>query len=309
MYTLGQSAALGVVQGLTEFLPISSSAHLRLMPWFFNWPAPENEQAFDVALHIGTLAALVLFFFFDWLQIVAHYIGDIRQGRWKGGTTGGLLPKIAVCCVPAAVVGLLFEKQIESFFYHDERNIWWLAVTMALFGLGLMLSERYGKQDRDVKQITYRDALIIGCFQALALIPGTSRSGITILAALLLGLNRPAAARFSFLAALPITFGAVLVKLGDLKGAESWTPIWVGILTAAVSGMIAIKFLLRYVQTRRYDIFAYYRWAVAVVIVAVYLGRLEKAPAAAPEPAASGPAPAAWVLPARETAVAVAMVP
>lgn len=278
MYTVGQAAILGVVQGLTEFLPISSSAHLRLFPWFFHWPAPANEQAFDVALHVGTVAALLIFFFFDWLQIVAHYIGDVRMGRWKGGATGGLLPKIAVSCIPAAIVGLIFEEPIEAFFYHDPRNIWWLAVTMALFGLGLVLAEKYGKQSRDVKEINYRDALIIGCFQAIALVPGTSRSGITILAALLLGLTRPAAARFSFLAALPITLGAVLVKLGDLGHADSYLPLWIGILTSAVSGIIAIKFLLRYVQTRPYTVFAWYRWIIAVVIVAVYVARYQAAP-------------------------------
>lgn len=286
-----------MIQGLTEFLPISSSAHLRCTPWFFNWPSPENQQAFDVALHVGTLVALLLFFFFDWLQITAHYIGDIRMGRWKGGATGSLLPKIALCSVPAAIAGLLLEEPIEQFFYKDPANIWWLAVTMALFGLALLLAERYGKQSRDVKDVTYRDALIIGCFQAMALVPGTSRSGITILAALLLSLNRPAAARFSFLAALPITFGAVLVKLDDLSGAGSWIPVWTGILASAISGMIAIKFLLRYVQTRSYAVFAYYRWMFAAAIVAVYFMRPVPETATAPVSAFAdaGKIPAAQV--------------
>lgn len=268
-----QAFVLGAVQGLTEFLPISSSAHLKLVPWLLRWQMPKEEMAFDVALHIGTLIALVIFFFFEWLMIVASYIGDVRQGKWKGGQQGSLLWKIAVACVPAAVVGKLFEHPIEEFFYRDERNIWWLAVTMSVFGLGLVLSERYGKQAREVKEVTYLDALIVGSFQCLALVPGTSRSGITILAGLLVGLTRPAAARFSFLVALPITFGAVLLKVKDLHGAESWSPLIVGIVTSAIVGMIAIKGLLRYVQHRSYLVFAIYRWLVAIGIVAVFFSR------------------------------------
>ena len=273
MITSTQAFILGTVQGLTEFLPVSSSAHLKLVPWLLRWDMPKNEMAFDVALHIGTLIAMVIFFFFEWLMIIASYIGDVRQGKWKGGQQGSLLWKIALACVPAAIVGKLFEHPIEEFFYRDPSHIWWLAVTMSVFGLGLVLSEKFGKQDREVKQVTYTDALIIGCFQCLALVPGTSRSGVTILAALLLGLTRPAAARFSFLVALPITFGAVLLKSKDLHGAESWTPLLIGIATSAVVGIIAIKGLLQYVQHRSYLVFAIYRWIVAVGIVAVFFTR------------------------------------
>lgn len=268
-----QAFVLGTVQGLTEFLPVSSSAHLRLVPWALRWDMPQNEMAFDVALHIGTLLAMLLFFFFDWLLIIASYIGDVRQGKWKGGQQGSLLLKIALASVPAAVVGKLFEARIENFFYRDPENIWWLAVSMAAFGLFLVLSERFGKQEREANQVTYPDALIIGCFQALALIPGTSRSGVTILAALLLGLTRPAAARFSFLMALPITFGAVLLKVGELRGVESWTPLIVGIVSSAVVGVIAIKGLLHYVQHRSYLVFAVYRWIVAAGVIALFFSR------------------------------------
>jgi undecaprenyl-diphosphatase len=234
---------------------------------------PKNEMAFDVALHIGTVLAMALFFFFDYLMIIASYIGDIRQGKWKGGQQGSLLLKIIIACIPAAIVGKLFEHPIEEFFYRDPRNIWWLAVTMSVFGLALVLAERFGKKDREVKNVNFIDALVIGCFQCIALVPGTSRSGITIVAALLMGLTRPAAARFSFLVALPITLGAVLLKAKDMHGAESWTPLIIGIVTSAVVGIVAIKGLLQYLQHRSYLVFAIYRWALAAVVVAVFLQR------------------------------------
>jgi undecaprenyl-diphosphatase len=268
-----QAFILGTVQGLTEFLPVSSSAHLKLVPWFLRWEMPKTEMAFDVALHIGTVLAMMLFFFFDWLMIIASYIGDVRQKRWKGGQQGSLLLKIVVASIPAAIVGKLFEHPIEEFFYRDPANIWWLAVTLSVFGLALVLCEHYGKKERDVKQVGYMDALIIGCFQCMALVPGTSRSGVTILAGLLLGLTRPAAARFSFLAALPITMGAVLLKVGELRGVESWTPLLIGIGSSAIVGIIAIKGLLHYVQHRSYLVFAIYRWILAAAVLAVFFTR------------------------------------
>jgi undecaprenyl-diphosphatase len=272
-YTVVQAAILGAVQGLTEFLPVSSSAHLLLVPWFVGWNPPKEQQAFDVALHIGTLLAILIFFFRDWLRIIATYIGDVRMKRYAGSRTGGLLPKTLVASVPAAILGKIFERRIEEVFYHDPGHIWVFAVTMTVFGLGLVLAERFGKHEREEDTITYRDALLIGCFQALALIPGTSRSGITIIGGLILGLKRPAAARFSFLAATPITAGAVLFKLKDLSGAESYLPLLTGIAVSAIVGMIAIGGLLRFVQNKSYLIFAYYRWALAVVILAFFFAR------------------------------------
>jgi undecaprenyl-diphosphatase len=271
--TVAQAAILGTVQGATEFLPISSSAHLKIVPWLLRWDMPREEMAFDVALHFGTLIAMVLLFFFEWLMIIASYIGDVRQRNWKGGQQGSLLLKIALACIPAAVIGKLFERKIENYFWADPSHIWWLAVTMSVFGVLLVVSERLGKQNREVKQVTFPDALVIGSFQAIALIPGTSRSGITIIAALLLGLTRPAAARFSFLVALPITFGAVLLKAKDLRGVESWTPLAVGIIMSAIVGIFAIKGLLHYVKHHSYLVFAIYRWFVAAAIIVVFLNR------------------------------------
>ena len=267
MITNGQAITLGTIQGLTEFLPISSSAHLVLIPWALNWE--KNTLAFTVALHIGTVLATAIFFFFDWLMIIASYIGDVRNGRWRGGTQGSLLLKVIVSCIPAAIVGKLFDERIEQYFYNTPANYWMLAVTMATFGLALVLAERFGAQSRDVKEVTYRDALMVGLLQCIALVPGTSRSGITIVAGLIMGLTRPAAARFSFLAALPITFGAVLLKVGELKGTENWQPLIWGIVTSAIVGMIAIKVLLKYVQNRSYIVFAVYRWIAAAGIIAL----------------------------------------
>jgi undecaprenyl-diphosphatase len=272
-YTVGQAAILGVVQGLTEFLPVSSSAHLVLVPWFMGWAPPHEHQAFDVALHIGTLLAILVFFFRDWLRIIATYVGDVRMKRFQGSRVGSLLPKTLVASIPAAILGKIFERRIEETFYHDLGNIWVLAITMSVFGLGLLLAERYGRHGRELDSISYRDALLIGCFQAIALVPGTSRSGITIIGALILGLKRPDAARFSFLAATPITTGAVLLKLKDLGGAESIFPLLIGILMSAIVGMIAIGGLLRFVQHRSYLVFAYYRWVLAIIIFVFFFAR------------------------------------
>lgn len=273
MLTNMQAGILGAVQGLTEFLPVSSSAHLVVVPWALHWSQGEEAMAFDVALHIGTLLAMAIFFFFDWMLILASYVGDLRQKNWKGGRTGGLLPKIALATIPAAIVGKLFEERIEHYFYDNKSHIWVLAVTMSLFGLALIIAERRSKQQRDVQDINYTDAIYIGCFQAMALIPGTSRSGITILGGLLLGLTRPAAARFSFLAAFPITLGAVILKADDLQGTTDWNPLIIGIITSAVVGMIAIKGLLKYVQTKSYDVFAWYRFAFAAGLIALFFSR------------------------------------
>ncbi len=274
MLTTTQAIVLGAIQGATEFLPISSSAHLIIVPWLFGWEPLHNQLAFDVALHFGTLFAVLIYFFFDWLMIVASYIGDLRQRRWLGGSRGSLLLKIIVGTIPGAVVGKLLEDHVEGFFYTRHDFVWVLALTLALFGLALVVAERVGKQKRSETELSYLDALIIGSAQALALIPGVSRSGITILAGLLLGLRRPAAARFSFLLATPITFGAVLLKVKDITPADLGMPLFAGVLSSAIVGILAIRFLLRYVENRRYDLFAYYRWALAVLVLGVWYWRL-----------------------------------
>jgi undecaprenyl-diphosphatase len=272
--TTTQAIVLGALQGATEFLPISSSAHLIITPWLLGWEPMHNQLAFDVALHFGTLLAVLLYFCFDWLFIVGSYVGDLRQRRWLGSSRGSLLPKIVLGTIPGALVGKLLEDPIENFFYTHTDNMWMLALTLSLFGLLLLIAERVGKQARGEEQITYLDALMIGSAQALAVIPGVSRSGITILVGLLLGLRRPAAARFSFLLATPIIFGAVLLKVKDLQASDLGLPLFAGVVSAAVVGLIAIRFLLRYVENRRYDLFAYYRWVLSAIVVGVWYWKL-----------------------------------
>ncbi|MGB9691013.1 MAG: undecaprenyl-diphosphatase UppP [Candidatus Sumerlaeaceae bacterium] len=274
MLTTTQAIVLGALQGATEFLPISSSAHLIITPWLLGWEPMHNQLAFDVALHFGTLLAVLLYFCFDWLFIVGSYVGDLRQRRWLGSSRGSLLPKIVLGTIPGALVGKLLEDPIENFFYTHTDNMWMLALTLSLFGLLLLIAERVGKQARGEEQITYLDALMIGSAQALAVIPGVSRSGITILVGLLLGLRRPAAARFSFLLATPIIFGAVLLKVKDLQASDLGLPLFAGVVSAAVVGLIAIRFLLRYVENRRYDLFAYYRWVLSAIVVGVWYWKL-----------------------------------
>lgn len=274
MLTTSQAILLGAVQGATEFLPISSSAHLIIIPWLLGWQPMHNQLAFDVALHFGTLLAVLIYFCFDWLLIIASYIGDLRQRRWLGGARGSLLLKIIVGTIPGAIAGKLLEDPVEGFFYTHAEHIWVLAITLSVFALLLMIAERAGKQARGETEISYLDALIIGSAQALAVIPGVSRSGITILAGLFLGLRRPTAARFSFLLATPIILGAVVLKVGDLRLSDFSFPLFAGVASAAIVGMAAIRFLLKYVENRRYDLFAFYRWGLSAIVVAVWYWRL-----------------------------------
>ncbi|MCX7624772.1 MAG: undecaprenyl-diphosphate phosphatase [Candidatus Sumerlaeaceae bacterium] len=274
MLTTSQAILLGAVQGATEFLPISSSAHLIIVPWLLDWQPTHNQLAFDVALHFGTLLAVLIYFCFDWLLIVASYIGDLRQRRWLGGARGSLLLKIIVGTIPGAIFGKILEDPVEGFFYSHTEHIWVLAITLSVFAIFLIMAERMGKQARGETQITYLDALIIGSAQALAVIPGVSRSGITILAGLFLGLQRPAAARFSFLLATPIILGAVILKVGDLRTSDLGLPIFAGVASAALVGMAAIRFLLKYVEHRRYDLFAFYRWGLSALVLGVWYWRL-----------------------------------
>ncbi|PKO19508.1 UDP-diphosphatase [candidate division BRC1 bacterium HGW-BRC1-1] len=270
MVTISQAIALGIAQGATEFLPISSSAHLVLIPWLLKWETPDNIMSFDVALHLGTLFAVLIYFFFDWLMIVASYIGDLRMKKWKGGARGSLLPKIILGCIPGAVVGWLLEERVEALFYNDPRSIWMLAVTLSVFGLALLISERVGKQKYEETQMSYKHALLIGCAQAFAIVPGVSRSGVTIFAGLMLSLTRPAAARFSFLLGTPIIAGAAILKIGELHASDFNASLFLGVLSAAITGILAIKLLLTWVQNRSYGIFVYYRWLLAVVVLVVY---------------------------------------
>lgn len=253
-----QAVFLGAVQGSAEFLPISSSGHLVIIPWIFGWG--DSGLIFDVALHIGTLFSIVLYFWKDWLDILKNY----RKP---------LLWLIALGCIPAVVVGYKFEDYFDTVF-RSPAVVGMAMVAMA--GL-LWMAEAASKKTRDIGQIGIRDVLFIGFMQALALVPGVSRSGITMTAGLMTGLKRQAAAKFSFLLAAPITLGAGIYKLrylfsGGLERSEA-AGFAAGVVVSAAVGFLAIKFLLKYLQNHTFYVFVWYRLAFGALIFAVILLR------------------------------------
>ena len=258
---------LGIVQGLTEFLPISSSGHLQIVPWLFGWNDFDDlgvKKAFDVALHLGTLVAVLVHFRRDVVLLVRR--GLSRPPLDREGRLAWLL---VLTAVPAAIVGALFESWIDD----QLGTPFVIACSLVIFGLLLGLADRRSRGRRHVEELSLRDALLVGGAQVLALNPGTSRSGVTMTAALSLGYGREAAVRLSFLMSLPVIAGAGAVKVAGLvnDGVPDGLlgPMLVGILTAAVSGWLAVWGLLRLVRTRTFTPFVLYRVGVAVTIFAV----------------------------------------
>ncbi len=258
------AAAKGIVQGIGEPLPISSSAHLIVTPWLFNWSDPFfDSQTFDVALHMGTLVALLGFFWRDWLTLVLH----AHQPRSEHGGRFWLL---VLASVPGAVIGFLLDTYAEELF---QRQYLIIAVALAVMGVVLYIADRFAPHEREISDIGWRVALLIGLSQSLALIPGVSRSGSTMTMGRVLKLKREAAARFSFLMAVPITAGAGVFKLRHLDLAQMTAPFWLGIALSTLVGALAIGFLLRYVRTRSFLPFVIYRLVFAAIIVATYSAR------------------------------------
>jgi undecaprenyl-diphosphatase len=266
--TTARAVVLGILQGLGEFLPISSSGHLIVVPWLLGWP--DSGLAFDVALHLGTLAAVAFAFWREWVRLIGAGLRGIVDRRPFADADSRLLLYLALATIPGAFAGLVLDEWAESVF----RSPALVALAMALMGLVLWAADRRASRAGPEDGVSLRDALVIGMAQALAIIPGTSRSGATISMALFLGHRREAAARFSFMLALPITFGAALVKVpGLLQGGAPSGPVLGGMLAAAVSGFLAIRLLLAYVRTRTYRPFVYYRFGFAVVVWALLLVR------------------------------------
>lgn len=264
-----QALIMGVVQGLTEFLPISSSGHLIVVPFLFEWTDPFiTSLAFSVMLHIGTLAALLVYFRTDWLRLVPAGIAAIGDRSFRGDPDRRLAWLLVAATVPAAIAGFLLNDLIETAF----RDVGLVALTLVVGAIILWVADRWGARTKGVEDVTFPIAGGIGAAQALALVPGISRSGISISAARLVGLDREAAARFSFLMATPITAGAAIFEIrklivGEAGVSVSTGPLLVGMIAAFVSGMIAIGFLLRYLRTRSLTIFVVYRLALAAVVV------------------------------------------
>lgn len=264
--TAFQALILGLVQGFGEFLPISSSGHLIVVPWVLGWE--EQPLAFDVALHLGTLAAVVAAFFGDWLRLIRAGVSGLVSGKPFADPDARLLWLVALASVPGAIAGLLLEHRVETTF----RSPLLVAVTMLVMG-GVLLIADGRAAGAGARGIGVGHAALIGVAQAAAIVPGVSRSGATISMALFLGYEREEAARFSFLLATPITFGAAAMKVPALLASGHAAPVLLGMAAAAVSGFLSIRLLLAYVKTRTYRPFAFYRFAFGALVIALFLLR------------------------------------
>jgi undecaprenyl-diphosphatase len=272
--TFLQAIILGLVQGLGEFLPISSSGHLTIFPWLFNFPDP--GLSFDVALHLGTLIAIVLYFWKDSIEIIKSALKNpppLSKGRIEEGFGDNQSPYnksilwlLVIATIPGAIFGLLLEKQAETIF----RNPLIIAGTLSIVGLILFLADKYARHRKDINEITKKDAIIIGLSQAFAIIPGVSRAGATITSGLFLGLNRVSAARFSFLLSAPIIFGATIIKVPHLVKSGITSIEITAIAVAALSGYLAIAWMLKFITKVSYKVFFWYRLALALIIITVW---------------------------------------
>jgi undecaprenyl-diphosphatase len=270
---VAQALVLGIVQGLTEFLPISSSGHLILVPYLLGWNDPFlTSLAFSVVLHGGTLLALLVFFRHEWLRLIPAGLATLRDRSFAGDPARRLAWLIAAATVPAVIAGVLLNDVIEQ----SLREPGLVAVMLVVAAGVLWIADRLGRRVLHVDDLSFPAAFGIGVAQALALVPGVSRSGISISAGLFAGLDRESAARFSFLMATPVTAGAVAyetLKLvrGETVEPTSVLPLVVGVVAAFVAGMLAIGALLAYVRTRSYDVFVAYRLVLAAVVLVIWL--------------------------------------
>jgi undecaprenyl-diphosphatase len=269
-----EAIILGLIQGLTEFIPVSSSGHLIIIPKLLGWK--DMGLTFDVALHLGTVIALIAFFWRDWVKIITQFYSHVVKRKdyiemEAGGSHGRQMIPIIIACVPAALVGYKWNDYIEE----TLRNPYIVIIPMVVVGLVMLLGEKLGRRNRPMGQMTYKDYIIIGLAQAMALFPGVSRSGATITAGLFLNLEREAAARFSFLMSMPIIVAAALLQFykNFLKVGVTSSELAVfavGLITAAISGYLAIRFLMNFVQKRSLAAFAIYRFAFAVLVLLIY---------------------------------------
>lgn len=268
-----QAFVMGIVQGLTEFLPVSSSGHLIVVPFLLGWRDPFiNSLEFSVMLHFGTLVALLAYFRADWLRLVPAGLAALRDRSFRDDPDRRLAWLLAAATVPALIVGLVFNDVIEEGF----RQVGLVAVMLVVGGAILWLAERNGSRHRGIGGLTFRAAIGIGGAQALALIPGISRSGISISAGLFAGLDRESAARFSFLMATPITALAGAYEVRKVLAGESGVevsplPLVVGLVASLVAGFAAIAILLRFLRSHPTHVFVIYRAVLATVVVIAWL--------------------------------------
>ena len=265
-----ETIILGIVQGIAEFLPISSSAHLIIFRDVFgigSFITGEMELSFDIALHFGTFLAILVYFFKDFWKMLI-------EGFTKGTKTnaGKMLWMIVVATIPAAIFGVLFEDVITDLV---RTNYVLIAICLAIMGIIIKYCDKLSSETRSFKDMTFRDAIIVGCAQVCALVPGFSRSGTTISAARVLKINRSDAARFSFYLSAPVVLGAVAIKVlkGEMISLITYDPVTfvMGVLISFVSGLLCIKFLLNYVKKHDYNIFMWYRLIMALIVLVVLL--------------------------------------
>jgi undecaprenyl-diphosphatase len=274
---LYQAVILAIVQGLTEFLPVSSTAHLVLFPWLFGWP--EGGLPFDVALHVGTLAAVLLYFIRDWVELTLaglgmHYPANASATQVQHNRR--LFWYLVIGTIPAGIVGFLFEKKVDESLQSPLSVTVTVTIASALILVGLIMwvADRMANHTRELDQSNLGDAIVIGGAQALALIPGVSRSGITITAGLFRNMTREAAARFSFLLSTPVIAGAALTQVPKLLKAHHsggldmpMSTVLISILVSGIVGYAVIAFFLRYLQTHTLKVFVYYRVLFGMLIL------------------------------------------
>jgi undecaprenyl-diphosphatase len=267
-----QAIIMGMVQGLTEFLPVSSSAHLVFVTDIFGL---QQNVAFDTLLHLGTLLAVVGYFWKDVITIISSFISsliDIFRGRFKKGLEEKPFKKlswlIVIGTIPAGLMGILLKTQFEALF----NSILYVGFFLIITGLLLWGAERVRPGEKDIKDITFKNAIFIGLAQGIAIAPGISRSGATIAAGLFSGLNRELAARYSFLLSIPAILGAAVVQAKDITSFDAGTASLIaGFVSAAIFGYLAIKLLLKIIKERSLMIFAYYCWIVGVIAIIISL--------------------------------------
>ncbi len=259
-----KAVVLGTLQGLTEFLPISSSAHLRIFPELFGWGDP--GAAFTAVVQIGTELAVLIYFREDIWRIGSTWVRSLFQAEYRGHLDARMGWFIIVGSLPIVVLGILLKDLIEQ----DFRSLWIVGTTLIVFGVVLGLADRFGRNDRPIKKLTLRDAVLMGMAQAMALVPGVSRSGATLSMGRILGYERAAATRFAFLLAIPAVVGAGVFQLSEIPDGDNaygWGPTIVGTVVSFVVGYAVIAWLLRWVTTRTYTPFVVYRVALGGAVL------------------------------------------
>ncbi len=256
-----QAIILGIVQGLTELLPVSSSAHLNLIPWFFSWEMPES---FDVALHLGTLLAITIFFFKDWIGLIKG--GYQQVVKKKKSTEGKIFWYIVAVTIPTGIVSLILDKVSDKICEKFGIEMILIAVALIVLGIVLYIVDKKSPSDVKYEDMTFKQSFLIGISQAIAAaFPGTSRSGITMTVARALHIDRESAAKYSFLLSTPIILAAVLVSIADFQFTLAF---FMGVLFSFLVGVVVIKFLLNYLKKGSFKIFAIYRVILGIIVIA-----------------------------------------